>query len=89
MTKICYKDNGLRCRRQVNKGWHRETAGRNHKKAYPWSFNRVGFPYYCAHAYFLNELFKELGLKIKIEYGRQYDDKGNKIDEPCKYIVYK
>jgi hypothetical protein len=59
------------------------------KKAYPWSFNRVGFPYYCAHAYFLNELFKELGLRIKIEYGRQYDDKGNKIDEPCKYIVYK
>ncbi len=59
------------------------------KKAYPWSFNRVGFPYYCAHAYFLNELFKELGLKIKIEYGRQYDDKGNKIDEPCEYIVYK
>lgn len=59
------------------------------KKAYPWSFNRVGFPYYCAHAYFLNELFKELGLKIKIEYGRQYDDNGNKIDEPCKYIVYR
>jgi hypothetical protein len=59
------------------------------KKAYPWSFNRVGFPYYCAHAYFLNELFKELGIKIKIEYGGQYDDKGNKIDEPCKYIVYK
>jgi len=59
------------------------------KKAYPWSFNRVGFPYYCVHAYFLNELFKELGIKIKIEYGRQYDDKGKKIDEPCKYIVYK
>ena len=59
------------------------------EKAYPWSFNRVGFPYYCAHAYFLNELLKKLGLKIKIEYGRQYDDQGNKIDEPCKYIVYK
>jgi hypothetical protein len=59
------------------------------KKAYPWSFNRIGFPYYCAHAYFLNELFKELGIKIKIEYGRQYDEKGSKIDEPCKYIVYK
>jgi hypothetical protein len=59
------------------------------KKAYPWSFNRVGFPYYCAHAYFLNELFRELGIKVKIEYGRQYDDQENKIDEPCKYIVYK
>jgi hypothetical protein len=59
------------------------------KKAYPWSFNRVGFPYYCANAYFLNELFRELGIKVKIEYGRQYDDQENKIDEPCKYIVYK
>ena len=59
------------------------------QKAYPWSFNRVNFPYYCAHAYFFNELMKELNIKIKIEYGRQYDDKGNKINEPCKYIVYK
>jgi hypothetical protein len=59
------------------------------KKAYPWSFNRVGFPYYCAHAYFLNELFKELGIHVKIEYGRQYDDQGNKINEPCNYYVYK
>lgn len=59
------------------------------KKAYPWSFNRVGFPYYCVHAYFMNELFKEIGLRIEVEYGRQYDDKGNKIDEPCKYLVYK
>lgn len=59
------------------------------KKAYPWSFNRVGFPYYCAHAYFLNELLEELGAKVRIEYGSQYDDQGNKIDEPCQYIVYK
>jgi hypothetical protein len=59
------------------------------KKAYPWSFNRVSFPYYCAHAYFLNELFKELGIKVKIDYGRQYDDQGKKINEPCKYYVYK
>lgn len=63
--------------------------GATTQKAYPWSFNRVGFPYYCAHAYFLNELFKELGINVKIEYGRQYDDQGNKINEPCKYYVYK
>jgi hypothetical protein len=59
------------------------------KKAYPWSFNRAGFPYYCSHGYFLNELWKELGLKAELQWGRQYDDRGNKIDEPCKYIVYK
>jgi hypothetical protein len=59
------------------------------KKPHPWSFNRVGFPYYCAHAFFLNELFRELDVKVKIEYGRQYDDHGNKIDEPCQYIISK
>lgn len=59
------------------------------KKAYPWSFNRVGFPYYCAHAYFLNELMEEKGVGVRIEYGRQYDDQGSKIDEPCQYIVSK
>ena len=59
------------------------------KKAYPWSFNQVGFPYYCSHGYVLNELWKELGLKVELRWGRQYDDQGNQINEPCKYIVYK
>jgi hypothetical protein len=59
------------------------------KKAYPWSFDRVGFPYYCVHAYFFKELFKELGIRIEIQWGRQYDDQGKPVDEPCKYIIYK
>lgn len=59
------------------------------KKPHPWSFDRVGFPYYCSHAYFLNDLFRELGINMKIEYGRQYDDHGNKIDDPCQYIIWK
>jgi hypothetical protein len=59
------------------------------KKAYRWSFNRVGFPYYCSHAYVFNELWKDLGLAIELRWGRQYDNQGNKIDEPCKYILYK
>lgn len=59
------------------------------KKAYPWSLNRTGFPYYCAHATFFNELWKELGIAAQLQWGRQYDDQGNKIDEPCKYIIYK
>jgi hypothetical protein len=63
--------------------------GATTKKAYPWSFNRVGFPYYCSRGYFLNELWKELGLKAELQWGRQYDDKGNRIDEPCKYVVCK
>jgi hypothetical protein len=59
------------------------------KRAYPWSFNKVGFPYYCSHGYFLNELWKELGIKAELQWGRQYDDQRNQIDEPCKYVMYK
>lgn len=59
------------------------------KKAYPWSFDRVGFPYYCIHANHFMELWDKFGVKIKILWGRQYDDGGNKIDEPCIYYIYK
>jgi hypothetical protein len=59
------------------------------KKAYPWAFNKVGLPYYCIHANFTNQVFKNLGLKMEVVWGRQYDDDGNQIDEPCRYIVYK
>jgi len=59
------------------------------KKPYPWSFNREGFPYYCSHGYHLNALWKELGLNVELQWGRQYDDQGKRIDEPCRYIVYK
>jgi len=59
------------------------------KEAHPWSFNRVGFPYYCSHGYVLNELWKELGVKAELQWGPQYDDQGNKVDKPCKYMVYK
>jgi len=59
------------------------------EKPYSWSFGKIGFPYYCVHSYFLNEMFIDLGLRIKIEWGPQYDEQGNKINEPCKYIIYK
>jgi hypothetical protein len=59
------------------------------RQAYPWSFNQVDFPYYCSHGYHLNALWKELGLKAELQWGRQYNDEGKQIDEPCKYVVYK
>jgi len=59
------------------------------KKPYPWCFNKVGVPYYCIHAAIWNEMFKELGLNIAVEWGRQYDDQGKPIDDPCRYILYK
>ncbi len=59
------------------------------KKAYPWCFNKEGVPYYCIHASVFNEIFKELDLSIQLQWGRQYDDRGNQIDEPCKYVILK
>ena len=59
------------------------------KKAYPWCFNRAGVPHYCIHAAVFDEIFKALGLPVEIQWGKQYDDQGKPIDEPCKYIVYK
>jgi len=59
------------------------------EQARHWSFNRVGFPYYCVHASPLNDIFKEAGVPVEIQWGRQYDEKGNPIDEPCKYVIYK
>ena len=59
------------------------------KKAYTWSFNKVRFPYYCVHAYIFNGLWKDLGVKVEVQWGRQYDDHGNKVSEPCKYIIFK
>lgn len=59
------------------------------KKAYPWCCSRVGVPHYCIHAAFFNEIFKELGLKVELQWGKQYDDRGKQIDEPSKYIIFK
>lgn len=59
------------------------------QKAWPWSFNRVGFPYYCVHAFPIYEIFKEMGIPIEIQWGRHYDEEGKPTDEPCKYIIYK
>jgi hypothetical protein len=59
------------------------------KKAYPWCFNTVGVPHYCIHAAVFDEIFKDLDLKIEIQWGKQYDEQGKQIDEPCKYVIYK
>jgi len=61
------------------------------KKAYPWSCNQAGMPYYCIHAPLMfSKLPKEWGWnQIDFEYGRQFDDDGNPVDEPCKVTIYK
>ncbi len=59
------------------------------QKAYPWCFNKAGVPYYCIHAAVFNEIFQELDLKIELQWGKQYDGQGKRVDEPCRYIIFK
>jgi len=59
------------------------------KKAWPWSFNSTGVPYYCLHAHVFNNLFRKLGIPVVVEWGKQYDDEGKATGEPCRYIIRK
>lgn len=61
------------------------------KKPYSWSFNKKGIPYYCCHcSIWFNNLPKELDVPvIEHQFGEQFDEQGNPIDEPCKTIIYK
>jgi len=61
------------------------------KKAYPWSFNQAGIPYYCCHCCVCMEMqSREWGLDIfEHHFGRQFDEQGNPVDEPCRTIIYK
>ena len=59
------------------------------KKAWDWSFNCAGVPYYCIHAHVFNNLFQRLGVPIEVEWGRQYDDDGKATGEPCRYVIRK
>ncbi len=65
--------------------------GGTSKKAHSWAFNQKGVSYYCAHCAVLDELMKQWnpGFRMETVYGRQFDDEGKPIDEPCKYIIYK
>ena len=53
---------------------------------------KEGMPFYCVHAPVMFDILpKEWGWgdKISNTYGRQYDDDGNPIDEPCSVTIYK
>ena len=61
------------------------------KKPYPWSFNRTDISYYCCHcALWMDILPREWGWDvIEAHFGKQFDDTGSPIDDPCKMIIYK
>ena len=61
------------------------------KEARDWSFGRKGIPYYCAHcSLWMSIQPKEWGIDLfDHEFGKQFDEEGNPINEPCKTIIYK
>jgi len=61
------------------------------KKAYPWSFHKKGISYYCSHcSLWMDMLPREWGWDIfEFKFGRQFDEEGKPIDEPCRTIIYK
>lgn len=61
------------------------------KEPHDWTLGYTGMPYYCIHApYFFNILGKEHGYDaFEFKWGRQLDEDGNIIDEPCQEIIYK
>jgi hypothetical protein len=61
------------------------------KKTYWWSCGQVGVPYYCVHGpLWLDQLPRDWGWGIfEFQYGKQFDDDGNLLDEPCREIIYR
>ncbi|MFC1821845.1 hypothetical protein ACFL9T_04000 [Thermodesulfobacteriota bacterium] len=61
------------------------------KKPYRWSCDQTGMPYYCVHGpVWLDSLPMEWGWGIfDFQYGRQFDDDGNPVNEPCREIIYR
>jgi hypothetical protein len=55
------------------------------KKAYPWSWNKVGVPYYCTHCCVWSEIMpiEILGYPLRVcEYSEHPND-------PCAWVFYK
>jgi len=61
------------------------------KKPHDWSFGKAGIPYYCAHcSLWMDKQPKEWGINLfEHRFGRQFDEEGNPVDEPCKTFIYK
>ncbi|MBA4367543.1 MAG: hypothetical protein C0403_07880 [Desulfobacterium sp.] len=69
------------------KGWYEEgKGGRVSGSEHPWTYNRKGFPYYCIHCPFLNEI-----LPYESGYGMIMwpVDPLNSPEDPCAWHIYK
>ena len=60
------------------------------KRPHPWAFSIKGISHYCAHCGFIGDRIKEWsGVKWKFEFGRQFDEQGQPVNEPCKWTITK
>ena len=59
------------------------------RKAYPWSQNKVGYPYICIHATYLNWIMKEAGIPFYAVPPTYNDDGTPAGDTACHWIAYK
>ncbi len=54
-------------------------------RAYPWSFNREGFPYYCTHCSFINE-----SMPMRYNGIPSWPvDPPDRAEDPCRWYIYK
>jgi hypothetical protein len=68
------------------KGWYEPSrGGRLSVKARPWTFNRKGFPYYCIHCAFLNEI---LPYEV-VGYPLVPVDPLRNPEDVCTWYIYK
>jgi hypothetical protein len=61
------------------------------QEPHSWSCNKKGMPYYCVHAPVMYQILpKKWGWdEIEYDWGRQFDDDGNPVNEPCKVTIHK
>ncbi len=68
----------------------KEGRGGTTGKAYSWSFDQAGVPYYCCHESMFNIMFKELGVdNLEFQYSRMFDNEGKPTGGICRHIIYK
>jgi hypothetical protein len=68
------------------KGWYESSrGGKVSEKGRPWTFNRQGFPYYCIHCSFLNEI---LPYEV-VGYPLVPIDPLKDPEDVCTWYVYK
>ena len=59
------------------------------KKPYSWCFGRKGISYYCSHCAIVTEDSPhwDADFTIEVEYGRQFDQEGKPVEEPCLFKI--